>query len=59
MIEVGQNAPSFALEDHQGRKVSSEDLKGKCHIMLLFYLLHEVTMYFSEGSKLASEMDMA
>jgi len=39
MIEIGQNAPSFVLEDQQGRKISSKDLAGKCHVMLLFYPL--------------------
>ena len=39
MIQVGEKAPSFSLEDHKGRKISSEELRGKSHVMLLFYPL--------------------
>ena len=39
MIEVGSKAPSFTLEDQQGRKISQEQLLGNCHYMLLFYPL--------------------
>jgi cytochrome oxidase Cu insertion factor (SCO1/SenC/PrrC family) len=39
MISVGERAPDFELQDHLGRKVKSDDFKGKRHVMLLFYPL--------------------
>ena len=39
MIEVGSKAPAWALKDHLGREVKSEDFLGKCNVMLLFYPL--------------------
>ncbi len=39
MIDVGSNAPDFELTDHFGRTLSSAQLKGKKHLLLLFYPL--------------------
>ena len=39
MIEVGATAPDFTLNDHLGRSIHLADLKGKQHVMLLFYPL--------------------
>ena len=39
MIEVGQKAPGFALNDQFGRNVSLGGFAGKRHVMLLFYPL--------------------
>ena len=39
MIETGRTAPSFELSDHLGRTIRADDLRGKCHVMLLFYPL--------------------
>jgi peroxiredoxin len=39
MIEIGSDAPDFALEDQFGRKVELSALKGKCNVLLLFYPL--------------------
>ena len=39
MINVGDKAPAFKLDDHLGKTVSSEDLYGKKNVMLLFYPL--------------------
>lgn len=36
MLTVGKAAPRFAVQDHLGRKVTSEDLVGKRYI-LWFY----------------------
>jgi peroxiredoxin Q/BCP len=36
MIKEGQKAPSFSLDDDQGRKVSLSDFKGKS-VVLYFY----------------------
>jgi len=39
MIETGEPAPSFALQDQFGRTVSLEQFRGKRHVMLVFYPL--------------------
>ncbi len=39
MIQVGDKAPAFKLEDHLDGTISSEDLYGKKNVMLLFYPL--------------------
>ena len=39
MINVGDKAPAFKLNDHLGREVSLEQYAGKRHVMLLFYPL--------------------
>jgi peroxiredoxin len=36
MIEVGEQAPDFALPDHRGEMVSLSDLRGQ-KVMLVFY----------------------
>ena len=36
MIEVGQQAPGFSLEDEHGKQVTLEDFKGK-KVVLMFY----------------------
>lgn len=39
MINVGDRASGFELEDHLGRKISLDQFAGKQHVMLLFYPL--------------------
>jgi len=39
MIEVGTEAPDFALRDQYGRTIKLSDFRGKKHVMLLFYPL--------------------
>jgi len=39
MISIGSEAPGFRLQDHRGHDVDFAALKGKCHVMLLFYPL--------------------
>ena len=39
MIEKGQVAPNFALEDQFGRTISLVELQGKRHTLLVFYPL--------------------
>ena len=39
MIDVGQKAPGFELEDHLGRKINLDRFAGKRHVMLLYYPL--------------------
>lgn len=39
MINVGDRAPGFELEDHLGRKISLAQFAGKRHVMLLYYPL--------------------
>jgi peroxiredoxin len=39
MIEVGSKAPGFSLPDQFGRTISSDDFRGKRHVMLLMYPL--------------------
>lgn len=39
MIDIGAQAPAFALKDHFGRDISEALFAGKSHIMLLFYPL--------------------
>jgi peroxiredoxin len=39
MIDVGQPAPEFALQDQFGRTIALEALRGKRHALLVFYPL--------------------
>ena len=39
MINEGDRAPGFELEDHLGRKIKLDQFTGKQHVMLLFYPL--------------------
>jgi peroxiredoxin Q/BCP len=39
MIEVGQAAPEFSLQDQFGRTITLEQFRGKRHVLLLFYPL--------------------
>lgn len=39
MINVGDSAPDFELEDQFGRKVSLAQFAGRKHVMLVFYPL--------------------
>lgn len=39
MLEVGTQAPDFALNDQFGRTITLSEFAGKNHIMLLFYPL--------------------
>lgn len=39
MIEPGTTAPTFTRPDHLGRTVDMAALRGKRHLMLLFYPL--------------------
>jgi peroxiredoxin len=39
MIEIGQAAPEFALQDQFGRTLTLEQFSGKRHVLLLFYPL--------------------
>jgi mycoredoxin-dependent peroxiredoxin len=39
MIHQGALAPDFALADHFGRTIRSVDLRGRKHVMLIFYPL--------------------
>ena len=39
MIEVGSEAPEFALSDQFGRKISLSQFRGRQHVMMLFYPL--------------------
>jgi cytochrome oxidase Cu insertion factor (SCO1/SenC/PrrC family) len=36
-VGVGQTAPDFTLVDHQGRKVTLSDSRGKNPVVLVFY----------------------
>jgi peroxiredoxin len=39
MIEIGQSAPEFALQDQFDRTLALEQFRGKRHVLLLFYPL--------------------
>jgi len=39
-LDMGDEAPSFSLTDHQGKVVSLEDLLHKGPVMVLFYRGH-------------------
>ncbi len=39
MIPVGSPAPGFTRTDHLGRTVSLDALRGRQHVLLLFYPL--------------------
>ena len=39
MIEVGAQAPDFALKDQFGREIKLSDFRGKSNVLLLFYPL--------------------
>ncbi|MFQ5699796.1 MAG: redoxin domain-containing protein [Myxococcota bacterium] len=39
MIQQGERAPDFSLQDQFGRTVRLEQFRGKHHAMLLFYPL--------------------
>jgi peroxiredoxin len=39
MIEIGATAPTFSRVDHLGRTVDLAALRGKRHVMLVFYPL--------------------
>ena len=36
-VAVGDTAPDFTLEDHQGGKVTLSESKGKSPVVLVFY----------------------
>ena len=36
-VGVGETAPDFTLVDHQGRKVTLSDSRGKSPVVLVFY----------------------
>ncbi len=38
-MKVGNIAPGFTLPDQFSRKISLDQLKGRRHVMLLFYPL--------------------
>ena len=38
-LEVGDKAPEFELDSHQGRKVSLSSFVGKKHVVLAFHPL--------------------
>ena len=37
MIEAGKKAPGFSLKDQFQREISLSQLKGRRHVLLLFY----------------------
>ncbi|HEY8171536.1 MAG TPA: peroxiredoxin [Dehalococcoidia bacterium] len=37
MLNVGQNAPEFALQDENGNTVRLDDFRGKSALVLMFY----------------------
>jgi peroxiredoxin len=39
MINVGETAPGFTLQDQFARKISLDQFQGGRHVMLLFYPL--------------------
>lgn len=39
MIDVGSTAPTFTRNDHLGREVDLGALRGRRHVLLLFYPL--------------------
>lgn len=39
MIEVGSDAPEFALADQFGRTIKLSQFRGREHVMMLFYPL--------------------
>ena len=36
-VAVGEVAPDFTLEDHNGQKVALSDARGKSPVVLVFY----------------------
>ncbi len=36
-VAVGEMAPDFTLEDHQGRKATLSESRGKSPVVLVFY----------------------
>ena len=39
-VRVGDRAPDFTLEDAQGRPVTLSGLRGRKHVVLVFYRGH-------------------
>jgi len=39
-IKVGQLAPDFTLENHDGNKITLSDFRGKKDVVLVFYRGH-------------------
>lgn len=39
MIEIGEQAPEFALKDQFGREVTLKEFRGRRHVLLIFYPL--------------------
>jgi cytochrome oxidase Cu insertion factor (SCO1/SenC/PrrC family) len=39
-IKIGQPAPDFTLENHDARKISLSDFRGKNNVVLVFYRGH-------------------
>jgi peroxiredoxin len=39
MINIGETAPGFTLQDQFSRKISLDQFVGRRHVMLLFYPL--------------------
>ena len=39
MIEVGDSAPPFELQDQFGRAIELDGFRGKHHVLLVFYPL--------------------
>jgi len=39
MINIGETAPGFTLQDQFSRKISLDQFDGRRHVMLLFYPL--------------------
>jgi len=37
MLRIGEEAPDFALEDENGRRVALADFRGRCAVVLIFY----------------------
>jgi len=36
-VKVGDVAPDFTLESHDGKQISLSDYRGKKHVVLIFY----------------------
>jgi cytochrome oxidase Cu insertion factor (SCO1/SenC/PrrC family) len=36
-VKVGDVAPDFTLESHEGKQISLSDYRGKKHVVLIFY----------------------
>ena len=37
MLQLGETAPDFSLQDEEGRTVTLSDYRGKCPVVLVFY----------------------